>query len=653
MEDAYAWRPTAKQLEQTNVARFMARHGIDTYEELIERSTTDVEWFWEAMVSEIPVDFFQPYQRLLDSSRGMPWGRWFVGGQLNLAYNCLDRHAGSGRASKPAVVWEGESGKTRSITYSDLEVETNRLANGLKALGVGRGDRVGIFLPMVPEAVESLLACAKIGAIAVPIFSGFGAQAVAARLNDCETRVLITIDAFARRGHAVEAKRVADEAVALCRSVQHVVVVQYLGGRPLSHPGRDLWWHEVTAAQSSSCVSESMDAEEPFMIAYTSGTTGKPKGSVHVHGGFLVKIAQEVCHQVDLQQDDRLYWVTDMGWIMGPWEVVGALALGGTVFLCEAAPDYPGPDRIWSMVERHKISILGLSPTLVRALMKHGGEPLRKHDRSSLRILASTGEPWNPAPWMWYYEHVGGGRCPIMNFSGGTECGASLLSALPIVPLKPCALVGPALGMAVDVFDAEGKPLRGGVGELVCTRPWPGMTRGIWKDDGRYIATYWSRWPNVWVHGDWASIDADGCWFLHGRSDDTLKVAGKRLGPAEVESAIVGHPDVAESAAIGVPDDIKGEVVWCFVMLKPGAQASESLRAELCGRVVQALGKAFSPERIEFVADLPRTRSSKILRSAIRARVLNHDPGDLSSLENPAALEEIARAAERKASPGR
>jgi acetyl-CoA synthetase len=380
------------------------------------------------------------------------------------------------------------------------------------------------------------------------------------------------------------------------------------------------------------------------MIIYTSGTTGRPKGAVHVHGGFLVKIAQEVAHQVDLHDDDILYWVTDMGWIMGPWEIVGGLALGGTVFLYEGAPDYPQIDRLWAMVERHRISILGVSPTLIRALMKFGPEPLRRHDLSSLRILGSTGEPWNPAPWLWCFEHVGQRRCPIINLSGGTEVGACFLSPLPIMPLKPCTLGGPALGMAVDVFDSEGRSLRGGVGELVCTKPWPGMTRGLWKDPQRYLQTYWSRWENVWVHGDWASVDEDGFWYLHGRSDDTIKIAGKRLGPAEIESILVGHPAVAEAAAIGVPHELKGEVIWCYAVVKPGYEPSEALRGELRERVREALGRSFVPEAIKFVRELPKTRNAKILRRAIRAVAVGQEPGDLSNVENPQALEEIARA---------
>ncbi len=642
MAGPVVWAPSSDYSERTNVWQFMRRHGIASLEDLRQRSTAEPEWFWGAVVADIPVDFFHPYDRVLDTTRGLPWARWFVGGTLNLAHQCLDRHARSERHDQAAVLWQGEDGSARRLSYGELFVETNRLANSLKALGIERGDRVGLFLPMLPETVAAFLACAKIGAIALPIFSGFGAAAVAARLEDCGACALITADGTLRRGGVIPMKSIADEAVAQVPSVRNLILVRRLGIDVPMRPGRDHWWHELTAGADAVCPSEPMDAEDPFLIAYTSGTTGKPKGAIHVHGGFLVKVAQEMKHHVDFRGDDRLCWVTDLGWIMGPWEIVGALALGGTLVLFEGVPDYPAPDRLWALVEDLKITILGLSPTLIRALMRHGTEPVEAHDLGSLRIIASTGEPWNPEPWQWYFERVGGGRCPVINFSGGTEVGASFLSALPIAPLKPCTLGGPCLGMDVDVFDPEGRPLRGGdVGELVCKHPWPGMTRGFWNDPGRYLATYWSRWPGVWTHGDWASIDADGFWFLHGRSDDTLKVSGKRLGPAEVESAAVSHPAVAEAAAVGIPHEVKGESIWCFVVLAPGFAPSADLAVAIHDEVARTLGKSFAPDQVCFVTDLPRTRSGKIVRRAIRARLLGEDPGDLSTLENPAALDEI------------
>jgi acetyl-CoA synthetase len=635
------WSPSEDYVERANVTRFMRRHGISSYDELVKRSQDDIEWFWDAVVQDVGIEFYQPYQRVLDESRGKPWATWFSGGTINLAHNCVDRWA-QATPDRPAVVWEGEEGSVRTVSYGELQRRANRLAGGLRSLGVEDGDVVAIFLPMAPETVAATLACAKLGAIYLPLFSGYGADAVATRLADSQAKVLITADGVLRRGSVIRMKETADEAVAASPSVEHVLVWNRVGREDLPWTeGRDVAWEELCASQSDLFDTARLDPEHPLFIAYTSGTTGKPKGSVHAHGGFLVKIAQEVAHQADLHQDETLFWVSDLGWIMGPWEIVGAGALGATVFLFDGAPNDPA-DRLWDLVERHGVNVLGISPTLIRALIPSGEEPVRKHDLSSLRILGSTGEPWNPEPYMWFLREVGGNRCPIINLSGGTEVGACFLSPLPITELKACTLRGPALGMDVDIWDAQGRPVEPGqVGELVCKKPWPGMTRGIWKDPERYLDTYWRRWPDVWVHGDWASVDEDGFWFLHGRSDDTMNIAGKRLGPAEVESALTDHAAVAESAAVGVPDEIKGEAIWCFVVTGPDRPGDEALAKELSDLVATRLGKAFKPSRVVFVDELPKTRSAKIVRRALRAVVMKQDAGDLSSLENPSALDAI------------
>jgi acetyl-CoA synthetase len=641
---AIVWRPSSDVVERANVTRFMRAHGIADEPELRRRSVEDVAWFWDAVVRDLGLEFSEPYDRVLDTSGGIEWARWFLDGTLNLAYDCVDRWA-ERTPDALAVAWEGEEGSTRTLTYRELRELSDRLANGLRSLGVGSLDAVGIFLPPSPEAVVAVMACSKLGAVWLPIFSGFAADAVARRLNDAGAVALITADGFPRRGKVVPMKETADAAAAAATTVRHVVVWQRLGRDDAPWTaGRDIRWDELLAGQPSAFETVPVPSEHPLFIAYTSGTTGRPKGAVHVHGGFLVKIAEEVAYQVDVRAGDVLYWFADLGWIMGPWEVVGATALGATVFLYDGAPDADGPDRIWSMVERHRITQLGVSPTLIRALIPHGEEPVRSHDLSSLRILASTGEPWNPEPWRWFFEVVGDGRLPIINLSGGTEVGACFLSPHPISPLKPCTLGGPALGMDIDVADADGRSVRRGqVGELVCRQPWPGMTRGIWRDPERYLDTYWRRFPGLWVHGDWASVDEDGFWFLHGRSDDTISLAGKRLGPAEVESALADHGSVAEAAAVGIPDPIKGEAVWCFVVPRPGVEPSDELADALADLVASTIGKAFRPSRVLFVEELPRTRSAKILRRAIRAVVAGEDAGDLSSLENPSALDAIRR----------
>ncbi len=636
------WRPPLDGT--TNVERFMAAEGIASFDELSARSVAEPEWFWDAVVRFLGLPFATPYTAVLDTRAGIAWSRWFTGGTTNLAAACVDRWAAA-TPSAIAVVWEGEDGESREVTYAALAGQVDAVADLLARRGVGEGDAVGIFLPMVPEVVVAAMAVAKLGAIFLPIFSGYGADAVAVRLADAGAKALVTADGFLRRGARVPMQDTARAAAAAVATVETVVVVPRLGrldeGATVlvddPNPYEALLYPDHTGEE---VPTRPVDSEHALFLAYTSGTTGPPKGSVHVHGGFLAKIAEEAAFQLDVSAGDRLFWFADFGWIMGPWEIVGALANGATVCLYEGAPDWPGPGRVWDYVERHRVTVLGISPTLIRALMAAGEEPVRSHDLSTLRILGSTGEPWNLEPWRWFFEVVGGSRCPVINISGGTEVGACFLSPHPVQPLTPMTLGGPALGMAVDVFDEDGRPVREQVGELVCTKPWPGMTRGLWKAPERYLATYWSRWRDVWVHGDWASIEG-GQWYLHGRSDDTIKVAGKRLGPAEVESALVSHPAVREAAAIGVPDEVKGEALWAYVVLAAGTEPGEALRAELVDVVSEHLGRSFRPSAVRFVAALPKTRSAKVLRRAIRATALGTDPGDLSSLEDPAAVDAI------------
>jgi acetyl-CoA synthetase len=632
------WTPPAEVVDRARVTAFMREQGIAGWRDLGRRAQDDIGWFWDAVVTHLGLEFTTPYTRVYDDSDGPMWTRWFGGGRINLTHNCVDRHARD-NPERTAVIWESEDGQVRTVSYGELEAEVNRIGNALLQLGVEPGQTVGLFLPMSVEVVAGFYAICKIGAIAVPIFSGFGAPAVAARLRDAGAVALLTADAVPRRGKPVSMKEITDAALEQAPSVRHVVVWDRLGTRPAMRSGRDHHWHELVAGQSAERPAPPLDPETPMMVIYTSGTTGRPKGAVHVHGGFLVKIAEECAFQTDVAADDRFMWVTDMGWIMGPWEVVGAGALGATLVVSEGAPDYPGPGRLWQLVERHRISVLGVSPTLIRALRGHGDAPVLEHDRSSLRILASTGEPWNPDPYRWLFEVVGEQRCPIINLSGGTEVAACFLSPMPVMPLKECTLGLPSLGMAMDVLGPDGEPVAPGeVGELVCRKPWPSMTRGIWGDRQRFLNAYWSRWPGIWVHGDWASVDADGYWYLHGRSDDTLNIAGKRIGPAEFESAAVRCAGVAEACAIGVPHDVKGEVAWLFCVPQIGVEPNDALGAAVREAVVAELGKAFAPDQIRFVAALPKTRSAKIVRRAVRAAVLGEDPGDLSTLEDPDVL---------------
>jgi acetyl-CoA synthetase len=625
----FIWEPTREVLERANVVRLMRGHGFDDYWELQQRSQDDPDWFWPAAIEDMGLEFSQPWDRVADLSKGPEWATWFVGGKLNLAWNCVHRWA-ERRPDDVGAVFAGEDGERREWTFGELSRAVTRLAEGLTALGVEPGDRVAIYMPMCPEVAVASHACAHIGAVQVPIFSGFAAPAVAQRLQDSEAKVLVTADRSLRRAKWLDMRTTAEEAAEEATSVEHVVTWSRSDG---SWDGAELGPGTLPPLE--------VDSEHPYLLTYTSGTTGKPKGVVHVQGGFLVSIAREVAYQADGHEDDVILFATDMGWIMGPWTVVGGGALGCRLVFSEGAPDQPA-DRLWRLIERERATILGCSPTLIRALLPHG-DP--EADLSSLRTIVTTGEPWNPDPYRWLFEQVGGGRCPIINCSGGTEVGACFLSPTPAIPIKTCSLGGPALGMAMDVVDGEGRSLvgTGEVGELVCRKPFPGMTRGFWRDPERYLDAYWRRLPGVWVHGDWGSVDEDGYWFLHGRSDDTLNIAGKRIGPAEIESAVVAHPSVSEAAAVGVPHEVKGEVAWVFCVLKPGQDAGEGLASEVADCAARELGKAFKPERVVFVSALPKTRSAKIVRRAVRAALLGQDPGDLSSVENPEALDEVER----------
>ena len=637
----FVWTPTRERVESANVTRLARRLGVERFHDLHRISIEEPERFWPAVVEDLGLEFSEPWKEVVDLSRGPEWATWFLGGKLNLAWDCVHRWAAGELAEEEAAVWQPEDGGRVSLTWRELSEAVYRLAEGLASIGIGEGDAVGIFLPMSPEVAIASHACAHLGAVQVPIFSGFAPPAIAARLADAKAKALITADGSLRRGQVVPMKEIADEAVQSAPAVAHTVVWRRLGLEDVPMTiGRDRWWDELVADTSGRLSPAQVPSEHPYLLAYTSGTTGKPKGALHVQGGFLASIAREVAYQADVKPGDRIHFATDMGWIMGPWTVVGGGACGATVVYAEGAPDFPA-DRLWRLVESERVTMLGVSPTLVRALIPKG-QP--EADLSSLKAICTTGEPWNRDPYLWLFEHVGGGVTPIVNCSGGTEVGACFLSTCVTEPVKPVALGFPALGQDMDVFDAEGKPVRGEVGELVCKRPWPGMTRGIWGDDERYLDAYWRRFTGVWTHGDWASVDDDGYWFLHGRSDDTLNIAGKRIGPAELESAAVAHHAVAEAAAIGVPHDVKGEVAWIFCVLRPDADATPACALEISEAVTDELGKAFRPDRIVFVSALPKTRSAKIVRRAVRARVLGKDPGDLSSLENPDALDEIERA---------
>ena len=635
------WKPTPEHIEHANLTAFMRLHGIKDFNELMHRSKMDVAWFTDAVFKFLDIQFYEPYMKVVDLSDGIQFPKWCVNGKMNIVHNCVDKYQSSVISEQLAIVFEGEEGITKTLTYEELYKEVNRTANALRSLGLGKGDAIGIFMPMTPEIVIALLAIAKIGGMILPLFSGYGAGAIVSRMVDAAAKALFAADGTFRRGKPIEMKSVADEAAEQIPTLKHMIVLKRTGQDVNMKAGRDHWWAPLTAPQPDTASTEITSAEDPLMIIYTSGTTGKPKGALHTHCGFPVKAAQDMAFGTDVHQGDVIYWMTDMGWMMGPWQVFGSLLLGATMFLYDGAPDFPSPSRLWELVEKHKINQMGVSPTLIRSLIPQGDEHFKKHDLSSLKCFASTGEPWNPDRWMWLFEKVGGGRRPIINYSGGTEISGGIVMGNPLLPLKPCAFSAPCPGMDADVLDENGKPLRNAVGELVVKAPWIGMTRGFWKDKQRYLDTYWSRWENVWVHGDFAAIDNDGLWYILGRSDDTIKIAGKRLGPAEVESILVRHDDIVEAAAIGVPHAVKGSELIVFAVTRQGVERSDALRQRLHEMVVAEMGKPLAPKAILFVSDLPKTRNAKVMRRMIRAAYLGLELGDTSSLVNPQAVEEV------------
>ncbi len=601
------WEPTREFIGRTNVWRFMQRLGFSDREAFLLFSRENPERFWDELMREMRVEWFEPYRQVRDISRGPEWTQWFTGGRLNIAHNCLDRWADSGRI---ACVWESESGATREVSFGEVRNEANRVANGLTAMGLQAGDRVALCLPMVPEILSILYGCFKAGLTVVTIFSGFGEGAIATRLEDSGASVIFTARHLERRG----------KQLPLLDKIPAGIRVVLVGDGPLFPD------------QPEQAPTLSLDSEARAFILYTSGTTGKPKGAVHTHAGCLAQTGKEIWLGFDHQPDDRFFWLSDIGWMMGPWTIMGNHLFGGTIMIYDGAPDFPTPMRLWEMIERHRITTFGVSPTAIRALSKAATTlpPMR-----SLRLLGSTGEPWDEAAWLWFFENVGHRRCPIINISGGTEIIGSFLFPLPIQALKPCTLGSPAPGMATEVVDENGVPVRGRTGYLVCTAPSPSMTRGIWNDPQRYLESYWTRFPGMWYHGDWASVDEDGHWMLHGRADESMNVAGRKVGPAEVEEAMMQHPGVAEAAVIGVPDDLKGEAIVGYAVARPGAAVEA---AAVCGTVARVMGQMFRPREVLVVSELPKTQSGKIVRRLIRRKYLGEPLGDVSTVANPSAL---------------
>ncbi len=615
-------------------AEVSAGARIQEYENLYQQSLVDPQAFWAAQAAEL--EWFNPWEKVLDDSNP-PFYKWFVGGKTNIAYNALDRHMHTFRKNKLAIIWEGEPGDVRTYSYFSLHREVCKFANVLRSMGVKRGDIVTIYLPRIPEQVIAMLACAKIGAPHSVVYGGFSVEALAERIEDAESRVLITSDGGWLRGKVVPLKDIADEAMARQPTIEACIVVKRTGQQIYLEPGRDYWYSELMSLpiSSSECLTESMDAEDPLFILYTSGTTGRPKGIIHTHGGYMVHTYTTLKAVFDINDEDRYWCAADPGWITGhSYIVYGPLLNGATSFMYEGAPNHPYPNRWWRMIEHYGITILYTAPTAIRGLMRYGDNWANRHNLNSLRLLGSVGEPINPEAWRWYFNVIGKRNCPIMDTWWQTETGGFMITPLPITPLKPGSATRPFFGIDADVVDESGKPVQPGEeGYLVVKKPWPGMLRTIYRDPERYRSQYWGKFGNMYQTGDSARKDKDGYFWIIGRMDDVIKVSGYRLGTAEVESALVSHPDVTEAAAIGLPHEIKGNAIHAYVLLKTGVEKSDKLAEELRAHVSHEIGPIARPETVTFVDSLPKTRSGKIMRRLLRARALGQPEGDISTLE--------------------
>ena len=614
---------------------------FEEYEKLYAEAAADPEAFWATQAENL--HWFKKWETVLEWNE--PFAKWFVGGKLNISYNCLDRHLETSRKNKAAIIWEGETGEVKTITYLQLQQEVSRFANVLKGLGVKTGDRVALYMPLVPALAVAMLACARIGATHTVIFGGFSADAIRDRVNDGQCKLIVTADGGYRRGSEIRLKDIVDEAAASCPSVRHIVVYQRTGSKISMKPGRDHWWHELTKTVDANCPAEALDSEHPLYILYTSGTTGKPKGILHTTGGYLTQIAYTTKLVFDLKEND-IYWCTaDIGWVTGhSYVVYGPLANGATVFMYEGAPNHPAPDRFWDMIERHKINILYTAPTAIRAFIKWGEQYPLKHDLSSLRLLGTVGEPINPEAWMWYHEVIGKGRCPIVDTWWQTETGGIMISPLPgATPAVPGTATRPLPGIIVDIVTKAGVSVADNEGGyLVIKYPWPSMLRTLWGDDERYKQTYWSEIPHCYFAGDGARRDENGYFWIMGRVDDVINVSGHRLGTAEVESALVSHEAVAEAAVVGRPHDLKGQAISAFVTLEGGREGSEDLKNELRAHVAKEIGALAKPDDIRFTDTLPKTRSGKIMRRLLRELATSGSVvGDVTTLEDFSVLEKL------------
>ena len=646
----FAWQPSGRYLNRSRVRNFMDVHGIRSWQELIRRSTIDIEWFWNSALEHLGVEWFEKYTRLYDDSRGMPWTTWFLGGKLNIVHNCLDRHIRDGRGAATALWFESDDGSQRSLSYKQLYDCVNRLAGAMTGLGVRKGDRVAMCMPISPEAVVVMLAAFKLGVACIQIPARLAPQDIVTLVQQAQPRLLFVNDGYPRAGKAISTEGVYEAVLKSAPSVEWVVVNERIGKGLANHP-KCLRWETVMHRSPADGNVETgiVDSEHPALILYSSGTTGKPKTLVHTHAGALAQVVKEIGYVFDCQGNDVFYWFTNFGWMMAPWEIIGALFFGAAVVLYEGTHLYPTAQRLFEIIEKYGVSIFGCTPSVLRELAGLKVD-CQRHDLSTLRILGSTGSVLDEATWEWYFKTLGRERCPIMNISGGTELIGCMVSPLPVMPLKPSTVGGPGLGMAVEVVDSQGKPVQNETGYLVCRKPFPSMTRGFLGDSKRFVETYFPHGPDCWVHGDLARVDEDGYWYLLGRSDDLIVHGGVKHDPAKLEETLLafpGPPRIREAVAIGAKDEIKGERIVCFVVLASAeAKPPQGLSERLKAYIKQTYDPLAQPEEIHVVNDLPVNLSSKIPRSLIRRVYEGKPTGNTAALANPQAIEEIRRAAE-------